>query len=207
MREEPSFIVIAGNIGAGKTTLVSRLAKRLDWEAAFEPHAENPYLEDFYADMRAWSFHSQTFFLSRRLEQHHRIGQRTRPVLQDRSLYEDAEVFARNLHEQGNMSDRDWATYHALYQTMAQVIPAPSLAIYLRANVPTLLDRIERRKRAYEQAIPVEYLERLNGLYERWANSFTVCPVLTLEAEAYDWYTARDIDRIAALIRARLGLT
>lgn len=199
------FVVVAGNIGAGKSTLVAQLSARLSWEPAFEPHAENPYLEDFYQAMSAWSFHSQTFFLSKRLEQHARIGLRQTSVIQDRSLYEDAEVFARNLFEQGQMSARDWATYHSLYQTMSLVIPAPDLVIYLRAPVATLLDRIAQRSRPYEKAIPPDYLERLNNLYERWATTFALCPLKTLDADRLDWRRDDDLERVASVVKAALA--
>lgn len=199
------FLVVAGNIGVGKSTLVARLAERLGWQAAFEPHADNPYLEDFYAAMSAWSFQSQTFFLSKRLEQHCQIGLRTTSVIQDRSLYEDAEIFARNLHEQGHMSARDWETYHGLYNTMSVVIPPPDLVVYLRAPVPTLLDRIAERNRGYEQAIPREYLERLNILYDRWAAAFQICPLVQIDATALDWRKSDDLDRVVEAVKSGLG--
>lgn len=200
------FLVVAGNIGVGKSTLVEGLARRLGWQAAFEPHAENPYLADFYQSMAAWSFHSQTFFLSRRLEQHYRIGLRETSVIQDRSLYEDAEIFARNLFEQGHMSERDWRTYHGLYSTMSMAIPAPDLVIYLRAPVATLLERIAERNRGYEQAIPPDYLERLNDLYDRWAAAFQLCPLASIDARALDWRKEEDLDRVVDVVRQRLAL-
>jgi deoxyadenosine/deoxycytidine kinase len=200
------FLVVAGNIGVGKSTLVEGLARRLGWQAAFEPHAENPYLADFYQSMAAWSFHSQTFFLSKRLEQHFRIGLRETSVIQDRSLYEDAEIFARNLFEQGHMSDRDWETYHGLYTTMSMAIPAPDLVIYLRAPVETLLERIAERNRGYEQSIPQDYLERLNDLYDRWAAAFHLCPLASIDARALDWRKDEDLDRVVEVVRSRLEL-
>ncbi|MEO6060342.1 MAG: deoxynucleoside kinase [Thermoflexales bacterium] len=200
------FLVVAGNIGVGKSTLVEGLARRLGWQAAFEPHAENPYLADFYQSMATWSFHSQTFFLSKRLEQHFRIGLRETSIIQDRSLYEDAEIFARNLFEQGHMSARDWRTYHELYSTMAKAIPAPDLVIYLRAPVSTLLERIAERSRGYEQSIPTEYLERLNELYDRWAAAFQLCPLASIDARALDWRKDDDLDKVVEVVRHRIGL-
>jgi deoxyadenosine/deoxycytidine kinase len=198
------FLVVAGNIGVGKSTLVEGLARRLGWQAAFEPHAENPYLADFYQSMATWSFHSQTFFLSKRLEQHYRIGLRETSVIQDRSLYEDADIFARNLFEQGHMSARDWGTYHDLYATMSMAIPAPDLVIYLRAPVETLLKRIAERNRGYEKSIPQEYLERLNDLYDRWAAAFQICPLASIDARALDWRKTEDLEQVVKVVRQRL---
>jgi len=200
------FLVIAGNIGVGKSTLVEGLARRLCWQAVFEPHAENPYLADFYQAMPAWSFHSQTFFLSKRLEQHYRIGLRETSVIQDRSLYEDAEIFARNLFEQGHMNARDWQTYHDLYTTMSMTIPAPDLVIYLRAPVSTLIERIAERNRSFEQSIPPEYLERLNDLYDRWAAAFQLCPLASIDARTLDWRKEEDLAQVVEVVRHRIGL-
>lgn len=181
------FVVIAGNIGVGKSTLVSRLASRWGWHAAHEPNDANPYLADFYRDMPAWGFHSQIFFLSKRLEQHNRICHGPSPTLQDRSVYEDAEVFARNLHRQGHLAGRDWATYYDLYRTMAEIIRPPDLVVYLRASVDTLLARVAHRNRDYEQSIPAEYIAQINVLYESWASSFTLAPLCVIEANGLDW--------------------
>ena len=181
------FVVIAGNIGVGKSTLVARLAQQWGWQAAHEPNATNPYLADFYADMRRWGFHSQIFFLGKRLEQHNTICMGQHSVLQDRSVYEDAEIFARNLFNQGHMNARDWQTYYALYQTMAQIIQPPDLVVYLRANVDTLSQRVARRSREYERHIPREYLAQINALYDDWAQQFTLSPLITIEADALDW--------------------
>jgi deoxyadenosine/deoxycytidine kinase len=181
------FVVVAGNIGVGKSTLVGMLCERLGWEPFFEPVADNPYLADFYEDMHTWSFHSQVFFLANRLRAHHRLTVHPTSVIQDRSVYEDAEVFANNLHRQGRMSARDYATYRELYGAMAAFLPPPDLVIYLRASVETLQDRIRKRGRDYERQISDEYLGQINDLYEEWIQSFKVCPVLTVPADDLDY--------------------
>ena len=175
------FITIAGNIGVGKSTLVRLLSQRHGWEPVFEAVEENPYLADFYQDMKRWSFQSQVFFLSRRLRQHNGLLKYKKSVIQDRSVYEDAEIFARNLYDQGNMGNRDWACYFDLYRTLAAMLPAPDLVIYLKADMLTLRRRIAKRGREYEQDIDEKYLERLNALYDRWAEGFRLCPVLTVD--------------------------
>ena len=181
------FITIAGNIGVGKSTLTSLLAQKLGWTPFYEGFAENPYLSDFYDDMRRWGFQSQVFFLSQRLQQHHRLLQHQNSVLQDRSVYEDAEIFARNLFNQGHLSDRDWITYRNLYQTLSELLQPPDMILYLRASVPTLRRRIVQRGREYEQAITDDYLGKLNQLYDDWTSSFQLCPVLTIETDNLDY--------------------
>jgi deoxyadenosine/deoxycytidine kinase len=181
------FIAIAGNIGVGKSTLTALLTEKLGWEPFYEAVDDNPYLADFYRDMRQWSFHSQIFFLSRRLRHHHQILTRPGIVVQDRSVYEDAEVFAENLYRQGHMSERDYRTYRGLYEAMVMFLPPPDLVIYLRASVPTLLKRIKMRGRDYEQDVSVDYLERLNQLYEEWIERFSLCPVLTVPSDNLDF--------------------
>lgn len=180
-------VIVAGNIGVGKTSLVSLLAAKMDWEPFFEPEAANPYLADFYRDMSGWAFHSQIYFLSRRLKSHHEIIRFNRTVLQDRSVYEDAEIFARNLHLQGYINQRDFLTYCELFQTTLELLPPPDLVIYLRASVPVLMKRIRNRGRDYEKNIEPEYLAELNQLYERWISEFTLCPVLTIPADNMDF--------------------
>jgi deoxyadenosine/deoxycytidine kinase len=188
------FVVIAGNIGVGKSTLVARLAQRWGWQAAHEPNAANPYLADFYKDMARWGFHSQIFFLGKRLEQHNTICLGDCSVLQDRSVYEDAEIFARNLFNQGHISSRDWQTYYELYQTMAQIIQPPDLVVYLRASVDTLSQRVTQRNRDYERSIPREYLSQINALYEDWAARFALSPLITIQADALNWANGDDRD-------------
>lgn len=181
------FVAVAGNIGVGKSTLVEMLCVRLGWEPFYEPVAGNPYLEDFYADMGAWSFHSQVFFLTHRLRSHYKLGQHPSSVVQDRSVYEDAEIFAYNLFLQGHINQRDYQTYRDLYETTSRLLPPPDLVVYLRASVPTLLNRIERRGRDYERTISAEYLSGLNNLYEQWIDNFTLCPVLSVPADELDY--------------------
>ena len=181
------FIAVAGNIGVGKSTLVSMICERLNSKPYYEPVTENPYLADFYKDMVSWSFHSQIFFLTHRLRIHQELIRYTGSVIQDRSIYEDAEVFAHNLFAQGRMNERDYNTYRSLYHTLAEYLPPPDLIIYLRASVSTLQKRISLRNRDYEQQMDPDYLARLNTLYENWINHFTLCPVLTVPSDDLDY--------------------
>jgi deoxyadenosine/deoxycytidine kinase len=181
-----SFVAVAGNIGVGKSTLTRLMARKLGWEPCYEAVEENPYLPDFYQDMPRWSFQSQAFFLARRLKQHHALLQKDRAVIQDRSVYEDAEVFACNLFNQGHMSNRDWHTYYELYTALCQLLQPPDLVVYLKASVPTLLRRIAQRGRGYERGISADYLGQLNMLYDRWTGNFKLCPVLTVETDSLD---------------------
>jgi deoxyadenosine/deoxycytidine kinase len=181
------FVAIAGNIGVGKSTLTALLTEQLNWEPFLEAVNDNPYLADFYGDMRRWSFHSQIFFLSRRLRHHWQLLQRANSVVQDRTVYEDAEIFARNLYQQACMDERDYRSYHELYQVVTTVLPAPDLIVYLRASVPTLQERIRHRGRTYEQDIETSYLEQLNDLYEEWIESFSLCPVLCVPSDDLDF--------------------
>ena len=199
------FIAIAGNIGVGKSTLTRLLCEFYLWEPFYEAVDDNPYLADFYQDMKTWAFHSQVFFLSRRLSHHRQIIERPGTVVQDRSVYEDAEVFARNLYEQGSMSERDYGSYHDLYETVIGILPPPDLVIYLRASVPTLVDRIRKRGRDYEQNISSGYLERLNRYYEEWMDHFKLCPVLTIPTDDLD-FVANDghLELISARVLEKL---
>jgi deoxyadenosine/deoxycytidine kinase len=177
------FIAVAGNVGVGKSTLTRLLSEYLCWEPFYEAVDANPYLADFYKDMRTWSFHSQIYFLSQRLSHHRQIIERPGTVIQDRTVYEDAEIFAQNLHLQGHMTARDWQSYWDLYQTVITILPPPDLVIYLQASVPVLQERILQRGRDYEQDIAEEYLMQLNELYEEWVENFTLCPVLTVPTD------------------------
>ena len=181
------FITIAGNIGAGKSTLVRMLSQRLEWEPFFEPVANNPYLADFYEDMAAWGFHSQIFFLSHRLRVYRELSDCQSSVILDRSLYEDAEIFARNLYTKGIMSQRDYETYDALYRSLVSFLPTPDLVIYLRASTDTLVGRIQKRGRDFEQTMKSEYLAHLNEAYETWISNFSLCPVLTIPTDNLDF--------------------
>lgn len=199
------YITVAGNIGVGKSTLVEMIHQRINFKPFFEPVTENPYLADFYANMKAWSFHSQIFFLTHRIRIHQQLIQSPSSVIQDRSLYEDAEIFARNLFLQGKMDERDYQTYHALYQTLADSLTPPDLVIYLRASVDTLQNRIKLRDRSYEQSIPEDYLQQLNNLYESWIDNFTFCPVLTVPADSLDYVKhPRHLDLIIQKIQQKL---
>ncbi len=177
------FIAVAGNIGVGKSTLVSLLSQRLGWKAFYEPVEDNPYLPDFYQDMKSWAFHSQIFFLTRRLRIHKQLVDFGESAIQDRSVYEDAEIFARNLYLQDQINDRDYQAYRDLYQVLVEFLPAPDLVLYLRAEVPTLLHRIQVRGREYERQISGDYLAQLNTLYENWFAHFNLCPVLAVPAD------------------------
>ena len=202
---QKKFVAVAGNIGVGKSTLVDLLCERLGWEPFYEPVTENPYLADFYHDMQTWAFHSQVFFLANRLQIHSRLTHHPTSVIQDRSVYEDAEIFARNLYLQGHIHPRDYATYRALYESMLAFLPPPDLVIYLRASVETLRQRIALRGRDYERNIAADYLTGLNALYEEWIAGFTLCPVLTVPADDLDFVAhSGHLDLIARKVQERL---
>jgi deoxyadenosine/deoxycytidine kinase len=199
------FVAVAGNIGVGKSTLVSLLCARLGWQPFYEPVAENPYLADFYKDMRAWAFHSQIFFLTHRLRAHRQLLDHATSAVQDRSVYEDAEVFAHNLFSQGLIDERDYSSYCELYRVLIEFLPPPDLVVYLRASVPTLMDRIRRRGRDYERTITPDYLEQLNTLYEDWITHFSLCPVLAVPADDLDYVSNHyHMDLIVSKVQEKL---
>lgn len=184
---ENLFIGIAGNIGAGKSTLTRMLAETFDWQPFYEANAENPYLADFYQDMPRWSFHSQVFFLGKRLEHHRQLLDYPGSAVQDRTVYEDAEIFARNLYRQGKMTDRDYEAYQNLYQAVSAFLPPPHLLIYLQASVDTLLSHIAKRGREYERDIEPGYIAALNNLYDDWIQHWTLSPVLCVNVDGLDF--------------------
>jgi deoxyadenosine/deoxycytidine kinase len=176
-------IAIAGNIGSGKTTLTGLLSKHYNWKAHYEDVDDNPYLNDFYDDMQRWSFNLQVFFLKTRFNQILRIRQSGNTVVQDRTIYEDAYIFAPNLHAMGLMSIRDYETYVSLFELMSELIQPPDLVIYLRATVPTLVNQIQKRGRKYENAIRLDYLKRLNERYEAWATNYKLGKFLIVDVD------------------------
>lgn len=182
------FIAVAGNIGAGKSTLTGLLAERFGWQPFYEANTENPYLADFYTDMPRWGFHSQVFFLGKRLEHHRQLLDHPGSAVQDRTVYEDAEVFACNLYRQGFMSERDYEAYRGIYQSVSAFLPPPHLLIYLQAGVEKLQEHIQQRGRAFERSISREYLEQLNELYENWIEHWTACPVLPINMNTLDFF-------------------
>ena len=200
------FILVAGNIGAGKTSLTERIGQRLGYETAFESVADNPYLADFYGDMRAWSFHLQVFFLGHRAEQHLALAESPKSAICDRSLYEDYYIFARALHRLGNLNERDIDAYRRLFSLMVNRLPAPDLLLYLKASTPTLLSRIRGRARDIESGITAEYLDLLNSLYDDWLASFDLCPVLTIPADNLDFVNRpAHLDLIVSKIEEKLA--
>lgn len=199
------FIAIAGNIGAGKSTLTKMLAETFTWQPFYEANAENPYLADFYKDMNRWSFHSQVFFLGKRLEHHRQLLDYPGSVIQDRTVYEDAEIFARNLYQQGNMSQRDYDAYRNLYQAVSAFLPPPDLIIYLDSSVDTLINRIKHRGREFEQNIDPAYIKQLNMLYDDWIQDWTASPVLCIKMDGLDFqHNPVDYAHITTLIKSKL---
>jgi deoxyadenosine/deoxycytidine kinase len=200
------FIAVAGNIGSGKSSLTTMIANRFGWKPYFESVEDNPYLADFYGDMKRWSFHLQIYFLSHRFSSHKNIVESPESVIQDRSIYEDAEIFARNLYEIGNMDQRDYNNYVALYRVMMEYLKTPDLMIYLRASVDTLKAQIGRRGRSYEQSIQREYLEQLNRHYESWIDRYSLGRLLVIESDGLDFvHNPNDFAFIEGKIKEKLG--
>lgn len=200
------FFCIAGNIGSGKSSLTQKLSELYGWKAYYESVDDNPYLPDFYADMKRWAFHLQVYFLSKRFQTHKIIVKSTLSVIQDRSIYEDVEIFARNLHEIGKMDDRDYENYRSLFYAMTDYLQPPDLMIYLKCPVDTLIRQIKRRGRSYEQKIPREYLEQLNRHYETWITHYTLGPLLIVDNTSLDFvHNERDLRYVAELIRDKMS--
>ncbi len=181
------FIAVAGNIGVGKTSLVQFLATEYRFEPVYEPFADNPYLDDFYKDMKGWSFHSQVWFLAHKFRLHRELENTPGTLVQDRTIYEDAEIFATYLHRSRRMNKRDFETYRQLYTAMRKSLQPPDLMIYLRCSVPAIRRRIKRRARPSEQGIPASYLRKLNGLYEEWIGGWQASPLLIWDSENMDY--------------------
>ena len=183
------FIAVAGNIGAGKSSLVEFLEHRHGLRAIYEPYVGNPYLDDFYADMGAHAFQSQLYFLTHKFRLHLGLGQERGMIVLDRTIYEDAEIFAKNLHQTGLINDRDFGLYSELYESMKLALRPPDLLIYLRCSVKAIRRRIKQRGRPSEQRIETPYLNRLNDLYEAWIEGYSLCPVLVWDSEKKDYLT------------------
>jgi deoxyadenosine/deoxycytidine kinase len=198
-------IAIAGNIGAGKTTLSEKLGKHFGWDVHYESTSDNPYLSDFYEDMQRWSFNLQIHFLNSRYQQILKILAGDRTVVQDRTIYEDAYIFAPNLHDMGLMSTRDFENYFQLFKTMSSQIQPPDLLIYLKASIPTLVSRIQDRGRDYEGNMSLDYLKRLNERYENWIGNYTEGKLLVINADVMDFmHNPEDLGEIINQVDAEL---
>jgi deoxyadenosine/deoxycytidine kinase len=197
---KPRVIAVAGNMGSGKSSLVEWLRQQFGMLPFFEPNEENPYLADFYADMPRWAYNSQLWFLIRRFQIHRAIDRSAEqgPIVQDRTIYEDAEIFAEHLHQSGYIDERDWQSYRELYLTLREELRPPDLMIYLRCPQKTLVRRIQRRGRSFEQAVPRRYFAALERLYEDWVERYRASPMLVLETDRLD-YVEHLFDRLELL--------
>jgi deoxyadenosine/deoxycytidine kinase len=191
-------IAIVGNIGAGKTTLTELLAKNYGWDPLFEAVDNNPYLEDFYNDMKRWSFNLQIYFLNSRYRQIIDIQKMGHNIIQDRTIYEDAYIFAENLHDMGLMTTRDYENYQSIFDNMTSYIKAPDLLIYLKASVPTLVNNIQRRGREYETGIRLDYLSKLNDKYQKWINGYKLGKLLVVDKDTIDF--ANSTEDLATIV-------
>jgi deoxyadenosine/deoxycytidine kinase len=200
------MVLVAGNIGSGKTSLTERIGQQLGWHTAYESVADNPYLPNFYADMKTWSFHLQIYFLGHRAQQHLDMWNDPRSTIIDRSIYEDAYIFARALHHMGNLSELDYQSYRRVFDLIVKNLPAPSLLIYLKAPVPVLMERIRKRARNIETGITEEYLSLLESYYSEWIATFDLCPVLTLRTDDLDFvHQPRHLDTVVKRIQDKLA--
>ncbi len=200
------LVLVAGNIGTGKTSLTERLGGRLGWRTAFESVADNPYLADFYGDMQQWAFHLQIFFLGHRAEQHLELANDAQSAIADRSIYEDAHIFARALHHLGNLSERDYLAYRTIFNLVVGNLPRPDLLIYLKAPVPVLMERIHQRGREMERSISADYLGLLETFYDEWMAAFNACPVLTIRTADLDFvHQPKHLDIVVNRIQDRLA--
>ncbi|MEW5958080.1 MAG: deoxynucleoside kinase [Chloroflexota bacterium] len=200
------LVLVAGNISVGKTSLTERVGTRLGWRVGYESVTDNPYLADFYADMRRWSFHLQVFFLGHRAQQHLELLHAGESAIADRSIYEDAYIFARALYHLNNLNQRDYQAYRRIFDLVIAGLPRPDLLLYLHAPVPVLLDRIQRRGRAIERGITADYLSLLDTFYEEWIQSFDLCPVLTIHTENLDFVNKpRHLDIVVQRIQDKLA--
>ena len=199
------FVAVAGNIGSGKSCLTALLGKHYGWETYYESVEDNPYLSDFYGDMERWSFNLQVYFLSKRFRDHKSIVEGTESVIQDRSIYEDAEIFAKNLNKIGKMNDRDYQNYVELYKVMMEYLQPPHLLIYLEAKIDTLLKQIAKRGREYEQSIPPAYLGQLGENYKEWIENYKLGPLLVIPSDEVDFVHEKgDFNRVLMLIQGKL---
>ncbi len=200
------LVVVAGNIGAGKTSLTERIGARLGWRTDFESVADNPYLPDFYADMRAWSFHLQIYFLGHRADQYLEAARDPRSAILDRSIYEDAFIFARALHHMGNLAERDYLAYRRLFELVVDGLPSPNLLVYLKCPVEVLMDRIRRRARNMETGISPDYLALLDTFYDEWLRAYDFSPVLTIRTDDLDFvHQPQALDTVVECIQEKLG--
>ena len=205
METKAKYIAVAGNIGAGKTTLSTQLAKYFNWEVHYEDADNNPYLSDFYNDMQRWAFNLQIYFLNSRYKQILSILNGDKTIIQDRTIYEDAYIFAPNLHEMGLMGARDFENYFDLFKTMSSQISAPDLLIYLKANISTLVSRIHERGRDYEGNMSLEYLKKLNHRYENWINNYQEGNLLIIDADNIDFINnPEDLGKIIDMVSSQL---
>ena len=205
MKNKKVFVSIAGNIGSGKSSLTNLIAKEFNWKPYYEKVNNNPYLKDFYNDMNRWSFNLQVYFLSHRFKTHKEILDKKKSVIQDRSIYEDAEIFAKNLYKLGKMNKRDYQNYRKLFQEMTYFLQPPDLLIYLRSGLPKLIKQIKLRGREFEQNIDTGYLERLNTSYEEWITHYKLGRCLIIENEELDFVNRKkDFSMIKRLIKENL---